>query len=102
MEKKKLKIKDIEETIESYEWLCRNKKSYQKYIALIREEKKYFLVHGIQYSARSTTSMMELNEHLSINPKFILEGLEDAVVNMDKEIGKIVEKLEKAGIEVEK
>ena len=79
-------IETLERKFERYKWLNGIAKMYQEHIELIEREKDYYTVYQISFSARGETTNFLLNPHRSINPKYILAGLRDALKRVNIEI----------------
>ncbi len=69
-----------------HDWLIKIAKDYKKHIKLIEQEKEFFVVNGIKFSARGPVEDMEINPHMTIPYEYILEGLKDALAKVQREI----------------
>ncbi len=69
-----------------HDWLIKIAKDYKKHIKLIEQEKEFFVVNGIKFSARGPVEDMEINPHMTIPYEYILEGLKDALAKVRREI----------------
>lgn len=79
-------FKEEKELLCKHYWLTKIAKEYKKYINLIEQEKEFFVVNGIKFSARGPVEDMEINPHMTIPNEYILEGLKDALAKVQREI----------------
>lgn len=88
-----MKFKELQQKMETYEWLKSIADDYQSSIDLIDAEEEYFKVSGIQYSARSDTRTMNINPHRPISYVYIREGLQEALDGIKTEISDLEKEL---------
>ena len=88
------RIDDIQGKFNHYFWLRRIQKDYTGYISFIEREKEYFRVSEIGYLARCDGRSFDLNPHRTIDCRFILEGLKDALEKVNAEIEECSKELE--------
>lgn len=79
-------LKKEKDLLRKHDWLTRIANDYKKHIKLIEQEKEFFVVNGIKFSARGPVEDMEINPHMTIPYKCILEGLKDALAKVQREI----------------
>jgi hypothetical protein len=79
-------LKEEKQMLIKHDWLIKIAKDYKKHIKLIEQEKEFFVVNGIKFSARGPVEDMEINPHMTIPYEYILEGLKDALAKVRREI----------------
>ena len=81
-------------------WLQDIAKDYREQIDLMEREGDSFVIYAILYSARDDGRSMKINPHRPIDPRFILDGLRDALHAVENEIADLKEKLNKVFVEL--
>ena len=69
-----------------HSWLTEIAEKYKGYIKMIEKEKEFFVVNGIKFSARGPVEDMEITPHMTIPYGYILEGLKDALAQVQRKI----------------
>lgn len=90
----------IEQKVQSYRWLAGIAKEYQAMINRINAEQDCFRVEKITYTARSDTKYLDLNCHRSIPAHYIINGLKEALIGINKELKQLKTELEAMNIEL--
>lgn len=75
-------------------WLKRIKDEYESLLSTIKNEKEYFTITGISYTARGDEQDVEINPHFSIDTRFVHDGLIDAIKKLEEEIKRIKKEIE--------
>lgn len=75
-------------------WLKRIKDEYESILSTIKNERKYFTITGISYTACGDEQVVDINPHFSIDTRFVHDGLVDAIKKLEEEIKRIKKEIE--------
>ena len=89
------------QAIGNLRWLERIAEEYKQHLRLIEEEKEYYRIYGIVYSARGDETAFKVNPHRPIPAVYIYNGLKEALSELEKEISEKKERLKRIIVELE-
>lgn len=81
-------------------WLEHISQEYKEDIAIIERELDHFTIVGVGYNARGDTRVMDFNPHRTIKPRYILDGLKEALQGLEIDIKKIKEEISSVIVEL--
>lgn len=78
------KFNDLKERINNYNIMQQVAEEYRDAIDRIEKEEKWFDIYAIEYSNRGDKTKMEINSYWApMHPRFIKEGLQDALAKLE-------------------
>jgi len=93
-----MSIRELQVKIEQLRhlrWLEEIRKEYAAMTKYIENNGDSFCIIGIGYECRSEGQRFEVNPHRTLNNKYIIAALCEAVENLDQEIADLTAKIER-------